>query len=53
MPMPDWTKSYVPGVKSKADAPPFENIPAMLRGIASQYSPKPAFSICLPNGACL
>lgn len=50
MPSPNWSLMYAKGVNAEANAPQFENFPAMLRGIAAQYSSKPAFSICLPNG---
>ena len=50
MPLPDWTKSYAPGVQGKIPPPSHASFPAMLRDVAGLYKDKPAFSLCLPNG---
>lgn len=51
MPHPDWTRLYPAGSRPRIDSLPYHSIPEAVRHYASLWGDKPAFSVCLPNGA--
>ena len=46
-----WTQHYAPGCPTDMPALPYATLPELFRSITAEQGDKPAFSICLPNGA--